>query len=250
MKNFKINKDEIERMIPDIGFCYATDKITVDGNPVDYMSRQEPDSPEDSGWVFYGGGETQEYMDNADNIGVYSVNTIANYDPEIIQFLTYPPGTEIERKSDGELAVLNPDIPEPDVVFFHPVDRGLVQITADWSFEVLERMCRRYDDGSLVIWKPGFTIWMNSYSIDDDPKEKIIDNIIKTKSAESTDFKEVEVGGLTKLRYHLEERNGPEVQCSYYFFGITNDNYLQMSLYYDSDEELEQIENIWETLKG
>ncbi|PZF74959.1 DUF2185 domain-containing protein [Taibaiella soli] len=80
-----------------MGGCVATDRITVDGNRVGYMCRTEPINDLDSGWQFLAGDESQEYVDVADNSGVYDVNTIANYDPEIIPFLHFPIGSEFER---------------------------------------------------------------------------------------------------------------------------------------------------------
>jgi len=103
-KKFYLHSDQIEPLVPDIGFAFATDVITVDGKRVDYMVRQQPDREGDSGWMFYGGGETQEYVDDPNNTSIFNVNTIANYDPEIIGFLTYPPGTEIERNNEGKVA--------------------------------------------------------------------------------------------------------------------------------------------------
>ena len=43
------------------------------------------------------GGETQTYVDDAANMSYYDVNTIANYDPEIIPFLRAPVGSAFAR---------------------------------------------------------------------------------------------------------------------------------------------------------
>lgn len=97
MKKFKLNAAEIVRLIPPMGGCIAPDTITVDGLKVKYMSREEPNNEMDSGWLFYAGTETQEYLDNTDNCEVYDLNTIANYDKAIIPYLNLPVGTELER---------------------------------------------------------------------------------------------------------------------------------------------------------
>lgn len=80
-----------------MGGCIARDKITVDGMKVGYMYRREPINDIDSGWVFRSDTETQEYIDDIENSGVYDVNTIANYDNAIIPYLNYPYGVELER---------------------------------------------------------------------------------------------------------------------------------------------------------
>jgi len=47
------------------------------------MYREPPRNTFDSGWSFFAGDETQGYCDNPENLALYDVNTIANYDPEI-----------------------------------------------------------------------------------------------------------------------------------------------------------------------
>src|ERR1019366_7941458 len=86
---FKLKADEIKPLAPGRGSCIATDLITVGGEKVGYMYREDPD-PENaagSGWRFFSGTVEDEYANDPDNLQVYDVNTIANYDPEIIPFL-------------------------------------------------------------------------------------------------------------------------------------------------------------------
>ena len=96
-KKFKIKADEFVDLVPQMGGCFATDKITVDGMRVGYMYREEPDEKMDSGWRFFSGTEDQEYVDDPNNTMIYNVNTIANYDRAIIPYLDFPFGTELER---------------------------------------------------------------------------------------------------------------------------------------------------------
>ena len=70
---------------------------------VGFMYRDEPDNEIDSGWRFFSGEETQEYADQAENFEVYDVNTIANYDPSIIDHLDAPIGSAFGRGDNGEL---------------------------------------------------------------------------------------------------------------------------------------------------
>lgn len=96
-KPFKVLGDQIEQKIENIGSCFATDRILVDGAKVGYMYREEPDDEIDSGWRFLAGDETDEYLDDQWNSGIYSVNTICNYDTDIMQFLKYTKGTSFAR---------------------------------------------------------------------------------------------------------------------------------------------------------
>ncbi len=96
-KKFKLSKDQIKKLIDPIGSCIASDKITVEGLPVGYMYREEPELYADSGWRFFSGTEDQEYVDNSDNLMLYDVNTIANYDSAIIPYLQLAAGTDLSE---------------------------------------------------------------------------------------------------------------------------------------------------------
>ena len=65
------------------------------------MYREAPANADDSGWHFFSGDETQEYVDTPHNLGIYDVNTIVNYDPEITPLLDKPVGTAWVRDKAG-----------------------------------------------------------------------------------------------------------------------------------------------------
>lgn len=80
--------DEVSEIITKpMGYALVTDRIVVDGLPIGYMYRQNPDNRQDSGWRFFAGDEEEDYLDNPDNIEIMNVNTIAHYDKSIIPFL-------------------------------------------------------------------------------------------------------------------------------------------------------------------
>ena len=91
-KQFKLKPEQIVPIIEGLGSCLASDQITVDGRKVGYMYREKPDRPDDSGWRFFSGDESQEYCDSPAHFEIYNVNTIANYDAQIIPLLAslYP----------------------------------------------------------------------------------------------------------------------------------------------------------------
>jgi hypothetical protein len=115
-KRFKLSQDQIKRLLKrNYGGCIASDRITVDGARVGYMTRDKPTRAEDSGWLFTAGDETQDYMDDADNFAVYDVNTIANYDRDIIPFLDASVGSSFERIGDGPLEPCEgTEMPDPN----------------------------------------------------------------------------------------------------------------------------------------
>ena len=96
-KNFKLKEEDFVDLVPSMGGCIATDKITVEGLKVGYMYREEVEEELDCGWRLFSGTESQDYVDDPNNSAIYNVNTIANYDRAIIPYLNLPYGTELER---------------------------------------------------------------------------------------------------------------------------------------------------------
>jgi hypothetical protein len=101
-KKFKLSSSQMRNLAPGRGACIATDTITVDGQRVGFMYRDEPDNDIDSGWRFTSGDESDEYMNAPENLSVFDVNTIANYDPDIVFFLDADVGSAFERSETGQ----------------------------------------------------------------------------------------------------------------------------------------------------
>ena len=108
-RRFFIPAEQIDPSVaPGRGSCIATDLITMHGRRVGFMYREEPDHRVDSGWRFFAGTESQTYADDADNMTIYDVNTIANYDRDIVVLLDAPCGSAFER--DSESGVFKPTL--------------------------------------------------------------------------------------------------------------------------------------------
>ena len=106
-KNFAIDASEIRPFAIGYGSCLASDRITVDGQLVGYMYREKPDTGLDTGWRFLAGDESDEYLATSENFGLFDVNTIANYDPAIIPFLSASVGSAYVRDRSGKLVPTN-----------------------------------------------------------------------------------------------------------------------------------------------
>ena len=96
-KKYRRSKEQIVPLATNRGACIATDHIVVDGEKVGFMYREAPVNPTDSGWRFFSGQETQAYIDDPAHMAFYDVNTIANYDPAIIDYLGAHIGTQFGR---------------------------------------------------------------------------------------------------------------------------------------------------------
>ena len=96
-KKFIIKPEEIKELTSLKGYSYVSDMITVDGMKVAFMYREKPFDNDDSGWRFLAGTETEEYLDDTNNLMIFDINTVANYDAAIIPYLKSKIGSEWER---------------------------------------------------------------------------------------------------------------------------------------------------------
>jgi hypothetical protein len=86
-KTFRLDPSHLQPIAEGHGSSIATSRITVDGQPVGHMYREEPAFPDDSGWRFTAGTESEDYGSNPDNWDVVDINLVANLDPEIVGLL-------------------------------------------------------------------------------------------------------------------------------------------------------------------
>ncbi|MBS1154787.1 MAG: hypothetical protein H6R07_711 [Proteobacteria bacterium] len=100
-KEYRLEKNQIKPLAEGHGLCVVSDLITVEGHPVGYAYREEPEDDADSGWRFLAGTESDAYIDNTKNFSVLDVNVVANYDEAIVSLLDEPVGAEFDRGEDG-----------------------------------------------------------------------------------------------------------------------------------------------------
>lgn len=103
-RNYYVKAEDMKDLLPDwegASGCIATNRITVEGCKVGYCYREKPGGDWDSGWRFTAGDESDEYMDDPNNAGIYSLNTICNDDPDIIQLLRTPAPCAFEWDKNG-----------------------------------------------------------------------------------------------------------------------------------------------------
>lgn len=115
-KNDDFIKIKIEKLMdwnePNGEGCIVSDKITKEGFKVGYMYREEPaDGNPDSGWRFMAGNEDNEYMNNPNNHHIFAINTICNYDKDIISYLKSKIGSAYIRINKSEF--INDDGSKP-----------------------------------------------------------------------------------------------------------------------------------------
>ena len=119
-RDYHVKAEDVKSLLPDwkgADGCIATNRITVEGCKVGYCYREKPDGDWDSGWRFTAGDESEAYMDDPNNAGIYKLNTICNDDPDIIPLLNTPAPCAFERDENGvfqQIKNWKPDEDEED----------------------------------------------------------------------------------------------------------------------------------------
>ena len=116
-RDYYVKAEDMQNLLPDWGEangCIATSRITVEGCKVGYCYREEPDGDWDSGWRFTAGDESDEYMDDPNNAGIYGLNSICNDDPDIIPRLHTPAPCAFERDENGVFQQIKDWKPDED----------------------------------------------------------------------------------------------------------------------------------------
>jgi hypothetical protein len=246
-KKIRLAGKDIKPLVKHSGGCIASDRITVDGLPVGYMYREPPREDADTGWRFMSGDEPQEYMNDADNHGVYAVNTIANYDQELLPFIDAPIGSAFARSAEtGRFeSVESPVNPDDCLHPDYPVVAGDYQLTETWTVSLPLNFNRRIEDESLILWRPGMTIYFTAWN--NDHQESVDARLAKLKSGISPDTfepRESKKRGVAQFSYRLVEDgvNG------LYGFAIADAGHLQVAIYFDDETDIDLARTVFGTI--
>lgn len=141
----------------------------------------------------------------------------------------------------GDQKVLHPDF---------PVVEGKYQMTPEWYVTLSQPHNRRVDDGSLVLWRPGLTTWVNVWGNDNNES---VDERLEWISSESSPkaFKENTVarGDVVTYSYRLNESRNGTLTYSYNAYVLANDSHVQISVYFDSESELKEAKSVIESVE-
>ena len=134
-RNYHVKAEDVKHLLPDwkgADGCIATGRITVEGRKVGYCYRENPDGGWDSGWRFTAGDESEAYMNDPNNAGIYKLNTICNDDPDIIPLLHTPIPCAFERDENGVFQQIKDWKPDEDE---EETDMDILQQCQKWHEE-------------------------------------------------------------------------------------------------------------------
>ena len=115
---------------------------------------------------------------------------------------------------------------------------GRIGLTDDWSLELPLAFKLRIEDGSMVLWHPGFTIWINAWN--NDHRQSIAarkEHFASVTSPDKFDERESSADGRLYYSYRLDEPSDDKRVAALYASVFAENGHLQMSFYFDDEEE-------------
>ena len=131
----------------------------------------------------------------------------------------------------------------------YPVIEGNYRMTADWALTLDQKYNRRIEDGSLVIWRPGFTIWTKVWgSKEGETPEQTLKGLKDGISPKATEVKEEKEGGVLRVSYRLEEESEDKRKPAFHGFAVGPDSHVQISIYFNDEKEAAKAVQIFKSL--
>ena len=128
-----------------------------------------------------------------------------------------------------------------------PVVSGTIKVTKEWSITLPCEFNRRFEKGSMVLWKPAFTIWVNIWENEGDKKPyDQLEPVREDKSKRAFDIVEVTDGGIYRYGYRIDEtRSDDKTVYAFYGYVAGKSGYTQIAFYFDSKTDLDTAKGIW-----
>lgn len=246
-KQYRLAGTALRRLLrKNRGGGIVSDRISIDGCRVGYMERAPPVSQEDSGWLFTAGDESEAYMADASNMAVFDLNCVANFDRAVVPWLDAAVGSAFARCTpDGSLERVQEGGPPR-----FPVVSGDYAMTNDWSVTLPGEFFRRFEDDSLVLWRPAHTVWTLVWGLPQDVSRSAqVASLVKRRATEATELEVHETADRHRISYRLDEEQDGATVHALYGFVVSDRGYVQMAQYLDILEDLERAREILQSVR-
>jgi hypothetical protein len=142
-----------------------------------------------------------------------------------------------QAPANQEDAMLNPEF---------PVVEGTLQMTKSWSMTLPDKFNRRIEEGDLVLWRPGFTIWVSALNNDHDESEADRMAWLRDEmSPDAFDVEDVSDDNVVRLAYRLNEESEDQRVAAFYGFVVGANGHIQLAIYFDDEQDEHLARKIW-----
>ena|SRR5262245_47985988 len=131
-----------------------------------------------------------------------------------------------------------------------PVIDGRYEMTETWSIDLPEQFNRRFEDTSLVVWRPGLTMWIVAWgNNEEETSEARLAQLRACISELAFDLDESHDHGVLYFSYRLDEQSDDERVPALYGFAIGESGHVQMAIYFDKESDAVTATAIFKSLR-
>jgi hypothetical protein len=236
----KAIEDEFRQIVSDRGSCLATNSVTAAGARIGFMYREPADDAHDSGWRFVASSDSDEFCADADNWSICDVNRIANLDAGIVRFLDQPVGSVYERDGSGKLVRWSKCSVAEAKVFTIPDADGESVLDAHWVADFPVRFKRRIEDTNTILWRPGFTIWMQGFGTRAESAQQVRSKMEREIPGSASDLSREEEGGLWRTSFRIASSVPDGRRPALVALIWANGQLLNLTAYFDDEADAAQ----------
>lgn len=130
-----------------------------------------------------------------------------------------------------------------------PVVEGLYRLTEDWLVQLPGKFNQRVEDGSLVLWRPGFTIWVDVYGNDNQQSiDKRLNDLIADSSPKRYSNITEKSEQVSRYSYRLNENSDDDRTDAFYCFAVSQSGHMMMAIYFDDPNDIIRAEEVWRNI--
>lgn len=101
-----MQKNSFTRFIEGAGGCIVSKRILSGESPVKWMFREKSVNEIDNGWRFFSSMDDDDYVNNVNNLAVCDFNTVANIEPLVLGYYTFPVGSDLQLAGENGKTVM------------------------------------------------------------------------------------------------------------------------------------------------
>lgn len=235
---------------PPIGGLMVSKMVVDEQIKPQFMYREKRMSQEDSGWRIFTGFESEEYIDDPSNIGIYNPSTILKIDPSIVDILLKGIGSVYEKAEDGtEWYKVSDFEMEDDFMVTH-------KLSGNWIIDINNLFERRVEESRDLLYTTGDkSVRIAIYNEEGKSKEaiharhkQVIENRDQTvsKTLRTFDFSDTEIA---RLGYMIREGDDDKCYGVIYGFSIIEKQFLEVVIYFDDEDDLDWAIETWKNIR-
>jgi hypothetical protein len=131
-----------------------------------------------------------------------------------------------------------------------PIVQGDYALTPEWTITLPGKFARGAEDGSLILWRPGLTLWLNVWENDNnDPRPARLDLIKESASPDRFDERESADPTATRYSFRLHDENDDGPVESLYAFIIVDNGHLEVAVYFDAPTDEAEARKLAESIR-